>query len=132
MTDKLPKYVLEGEILAIEELDSTEGQWYAHLAMRFTMKRFDDNKRVWEFHFDEKRSVPQRQPVFVVQVLSEILEQQFNRVTAGVDRYLESAHAEYPAPERIERAAPSAIRTPQLKTTPKTKSSVQPKARLIR
>lgn len=89
--DRIPEYELRGEILAIEELDASADVWFAHLAMRFTLVRFEDGKRIWEYDFDERRQVYNRMPVHVVRTLSEILEDEMVTVTQKLDTYFANA-----------------------------------------
>ena len=55
--DRLPDYILDIEINAIEELDVSETEWYAHLALRFTLQRTEDSANVWTYSFDVRRPV---------------------------------------------------------------------------
>lgn len=86
--DRLPDYDLIVEIIAIEELNADEETWFAHLAMRFALVRFSTGKRVWEYSFDRRKEVYNREPVYVVRALSEIAEEEFSTAFAALDAYL--------------------------------------------
>jgi ABC-type uncharacterized transport system auxiliary subunit len=86
--DKLPVYELRAEILAIEELDASAEQWYAHLSMRLTLVRYEDGNHIWEYVFDERKQVYNRQPVFVVRAMSEIAEKELGKAFADLDQQL--------------------------------------------
>ena len=133
MGDKLPEYSLEAEVLAVEELDAAADRWYAHLAIRFTLIRFSDNKQVWGFSFDEKRPVHERKPVFVVRELSTILETQLAKLVDGLDAFLARTHPEYPAPPLLKAVRPE-VRPGATPDKPPTspQKGAEPKARLIR
>jgi len=89
--DRLPQYDFICEVLAIEELNATQDEWYAHLSMRFALLRFDDGTRVWEHTFDARKPVYNRQPVYVVRTMSEIAEEQFNSAFETMDQFLAEA-----------------------------------------
>lgn len=86
--DRLPDYDLIVEIIAIEELNADQETWFAHLAMRFALVRFETGKRVWEYSFDRRKEVYNREPVYVVRALSEIAEEEFGKAFAALDQYL--------------------------------------------
>ncbi|MFC1849622.1 ABC-type transport auxiliary lipoprotein family protein [candidate division CSSED10-310 bacterium] len=91
VTEKLgeatPDFTLTGEIDAIEELDSDDF-WYAHLAMRFQLQRFEDDKIIWTYSFDERRKVTVKEPRIVVRTLSEILDREMMKIIKNLDAFL--------------------------------------------
>ncbi len=70
-----PTYVLDSSVEAIEELEGGD-LWYAHLAMTLRLSRFDDNRAVWQFSFDERRPINRQDLGLVTRALSEILDEQ--------------------------------------------------------
>ena len=86
--EDLPDLELEGEVLALEELDSSESEWYGHLAMRVVLLNYADRKPLWEYSFDEKVLVAERTPIHVVRAVNEILVIQLEKIVEGLDRAL--------------------------------------------
>lgn len=70
-----PSHVLESSVVAIEELQG-EQNWHAHLAMTFRLIRFDDKKVLWQYSFDERRTLNRKDLALVVRAMSEILDEQ--------------------------------------------------------
>lgn len=105
--DRLPDYELSGEVVAIEELDAEE-VWFAHLAMRLSLVRFEDGQIVWQGSFDDRKRVYERQPVFVVKAMSVLLEQQLRAATEQIGAKLaEEAARRGVVP--LERARPAVV-----------------------
>ena len=75
VSDRRPHYELSGQVNAVEELDSVNGRWFAHLDITFTVSHSDDGSRVFEKRYAAKKEVFERRPVFVVRALSEILRE---------------------------------------------------------
>jgi ABC-type uncharacterized transport system auxiliary subunit len=75
VSDRRPHYELSGQLNAVEELDSINGRWFAHLDITFTVSRSEDGTRVFEKRYAAKKEVFERRPVFVVRALSEILRE---------------------------------------------------------
>ena len=86
--DRLPDYALDVDIQAIEELDASATEWYAHLALQFTLQRVSDNKVVWNYSFDTKRPVASNQPVYVVKAMSELLDEELVKAFDDMDKTL--------------------------------------------
>jgi ABC-type uncharacterized transport system auxiliary subunit len=86
--ETMPNYELETEVVGIEEYDSLN-TWYAHLAINFTLVRFQDKKVVLEYSFDEKKEVFNKEPVYIVKALSEILEAQTKILLKKMDEYMQ-------------------------------------------
>lgn len=82
-----PTYVFDSSVQAIEELQGG-GEWYAHLAMTFRLARFDDNKAIWQYSFDERRPLNTQDLGLVVRAMSEILEEQLHIALGQIDAVL--------------------------------------------
>ena len=96
MGAKPPNYVLDSSVEAIEELDGG-GKWFAHLAMTLRLTRFEDNRTVWQFTFDERRPLNEQNVGLVVRAMSEILHEQLQIALPQVDAVV----AGKPLPERV-------------------------------
>ena len=108
--EKLPDYTLESDVIAIEELDSTRDQWFAHLAMRFSLVRYEDKLVVWQYGFDEKKRVYQRDPTYVVKALSDIFREQMQIAVDQMDSYLGSVmDSPKPPPGMAARKVPARV-----------------------
>jgi ABC-type uncharacterized transport system auxiliary subunit len=81
--DRLPDYELQGEVLAIEELDADD-VWFAHLSIRLALVRFADGQAVWSREFDDRQRVYEKKPEFVVRALSELLEKYMRVATVEI------------------------------------------------
>ena len=73
---KPPMYVLDTNVEAIEELQGG-GMWFAHLSMTLRLARFEDNRAIWQYTFDERRPLDKPDVGLVVRAMSEILNEQF-------------------------------------------------------
>ncbi|MBI3180034.1 MAG: membrane integrity-associated transporter subunit PqiC, partial [Deltaproteobacteria bacterium] len=76
-----PTYVLDSSVEAIEELQGGN-LWYAHLAMTFRLARFDANRAIWQYTFDERRPLNRQDLGLVTRAMSEILDEQL-RIALG-------------------------------------------------
>jgi ABC-type uncharacterized transport system auxiliary subunit len=118
--ERLPDYELVAEVLAVEEYDSGP-VWYGHLAMRFELVRFSDKMPLWNYHFDRKRKVFEKQPVYVVRTLSEILADEMARVTAELDRVISADRGVAPTlalpPPPVDDEAPR--KAARIRTSPR-------------
>ncbi len=85
----VPDYELMGEIEAIEEYDSGD-KWYAHLAMSLRLVRFSDRTIVWSYQFDRKQEVFNKEPVYVVRGMSDLMEEEMHRILAGVQEAMDN------------------------------------------
>ena len=88
--DKMPDYMLDVEIQSIEELDVSDREWYAHMALQFTLQRVSDGKNVWTYAFDARRAVADNQPVYVVKAMSELLDAELVKAFQDMDQKLSS------------------------------------------
>lgn len=101
---KPPAYVLHTSVQAIEELQGGD-VWFAHLAMTFRLARFDDNRAVWQYTFDERRPLNKQDLGLVVRAMSEILDEQMNLILPQIDALL----AGKPAPVAPPVTPPAVI-----------------------
>lgn len=110
--DRLPDYLLDIDINAIEELDVSQKEWYAHLSLRFTLQNVEDNRIVWSYEFDSRRAVADNQPVYVVKAMSELLDAELVRTFKDLDETLsQKSLNRHEAPESASSVADAA--TPQ-------------------
>ncbi len=79
-----PDYELSGNIEAIEEYDSEE-YWFAHLAVRFQVKRLSDEKIIYNRAFGQRKRVEERDPAIVVRALSEITDYTASELMTDLD-----------------------------------------------
>lgn len=136
--DKLPDYSLDVEIVAIEELDVSETEWFAHLSLRFNLVRMEDGMTMWTYTFDAKRPVADNRPVYVVKAMSELLDSELTTAFQDLDKKLSSlklpaSHISLPETESPESAAieeSSESAQTEHKTTSKENAVDQPKASL--
>ena len=84
----VPDYELVGEIEAIEEYDSGD-KWYAHLAMSLRLVRFSDRTVIWSYQFDRKQEVFNKEPVYVVRGMSDLMEEEMERILTGVQEAMD-------------------------------------------
>jgi uncharacterized lipoprotein YmbA len=114
--DQSPAYELGAEVLAIEEYDAGDA-WYGHLAMRFDLIRFSDQRVLWHYEFDRKGRVHEQRQVYIVRALSEILRDERKVVTAELDRIISQDRGvpvtlSMPAPAQDNPSAATAPVTP--------------------
>ncbi len=117
--DSPPAYELGAEVMAVEEYDAGDA-WYGHLAMRFDLVRFADQKVIWHYEFDRKRRVHEQRSVYIVRALSEILRDEMLVVTAELDRVISqergvAATLTMPPPaqdDSLPSKAPEALEAP--------------------
>lgn len=91
-----PDYELTGLIDAIEEFDSDE-RWFAHLSIRYQLKRLSDEKIIYTRVFDNRREVNSHTPTDVVKKLSEIMDMNSSLLMQDIDKIL------YEENERLKR-----------------------------
>jgi len=87
LTDHRPDYVMNGQVLAIEEYDNQQ-KWYAHLAITFYLEDTKTKKQVWNRTFDVRKVVAQQEPVYVVRELSYLLEHIMDKVVEDIEHRL--------------------------------------------
>jgi ABC-type uncharacterized transport system auxiliary subunit len=79
-----PDFRLEGTVDAIERFDAGD-LIFGHLAMSFKMVRIEDGQQLWEYSFDERKQVYQKEMVYTVIGLSQIMQSQMNSVVSQLD-----------------------------------------------
>ncbi len=82
-----PDFRLEGTVDALERLDAGDIV-FAHLAMSLKMVRTVDGLQVWETSFDDRKQVYQKEMVYTVLALSQIMQNRMNAAVAGLDSLL--------------------------------------------
>ena len=100
--DKMPDYELDVDITAIEELDASKTEWYAHIAMRISLTEFKSSGNgvvIWSDEIDVKNAVADNQPVYVVKAMSELLDKEMTRAFTQMDRALEARGAKRMNPQ---------------------------------
>jgi ABC-type uncharacterized transport system auxiliary subunit len=113
--DSEPTYELRGEVMAIEEVNSSDEQWLARLSLRLWLTKYGQRRVVWSWEFDETRPVPERSPFFVVKTLSEILASQLEEATRDLDARLESvAGGTEPVPPKVKKPKAPKVTTPEV------------------
>ncbi|NUN15792.1 MAG: membrane integrity-associated transporter subunit PqiC [Myxococcales bacterium] len=129
VTTRAPELDLECEILAIEELDSTESTWFARLALRYSLVRSMDRVVLWEYEFDEKKPVYNHTPAFVVKAMTELFTEQLGKMTDAMDAYLESSNIgiEVRKVPRIVGQTPSVSEPAALERGPQNGGTLDPK-----
>ena len=85
--ERRPDYELFGVIDAIEELDSGD-EWYAHLAFTLRLTRFRGEKVLWSHRVDVKKQVYNKEPVYVVKALSELMEGEMDTIVTSLRTFL--------------------------------------------
>lgn len=104
LSTTLPKYELDCEVLALEELDSTDGARFARLALRCVLIDFETGVQAWTHAFDVKQRVQQRDTHFLVRALSHLMEREVDALVDALDAFLAEATGR-PAPPRLQRPA---------------------------
>lgn len=79
-----PDFRLEGTVDALERFDAGD-LIFGHLAMSFKMVRTGDGTQVWEYSFDERKQVYQKEMVYTVITLSQIMQSRMNSVVSQLD-----------------------------------------------
>lgn len=85
-----PDYQLTCDIQSIEEFDGTQ-VWYAHLAIEYQLVEQKSGQVVWKKLYDLRKSVPQKEPVYVVRELSGLLETMNNSLVQELETQLAKA-----------------------------------------
>ena len=65
-------------------------EWYAHLAFTLRLTRFRGEKVLWSHRVDVKKQVYNKEPVYVVKALSELMEAQMVKVVPKLGDFLNS------------------------------------------
>jgi ABC-type uncharacterized transport system auxiliary subunit len=82
--DTRPDFRIEGMVEAIEKFDARD-LFFAHLAISMKMLRTLDGTQVWEYSFDVRKQVYQREMVYTVQALSSIFQREMDTVVSQLD-----------------------------------------------
>ena len=82
-----PDYELTGKIEALEEYDN-ENVWFAHFSFRLQLTRLHDDRMLYSRRFDDRKQVHQRNPEYVVQELSRIMDVRMSQVLQDIDAVL--------------------------------------------
>ncbi|NMB74290.1 MAG: hypothetical protein GYA21_04075 [Myxococcales bacterium] len=85
--EQRPDYELSGMVEAIEELDAGD-EWFAHLNITLRLSRYGQEQALWTGVIEQRRKVFNKQPVYVVKALSEILEQETGRIIDELAAFL--------------------------------------------
>ncbi len=85
--DTRPQYEMSGVLESIEELDSGN-EWFAHIAFTLRMTRFRSDTVIWSYRVDKKKRVYNKEPVYVVKALSELMEEGMNQVVEDLRGFL--------------------------------------------
>jgi len=87
-----PDFRLEGTVDALERLDAGD-IIFGHLAMSLKMVRTVDGVQVWETSFDDRKQVYQKEMVYTVLALSQILQSRMNAAIADIDSLFSASGA---------------------------------------
>lgn len=79
-----PDFRLEGTVDALERFDAGD-LIFGHLAMSFKMVRTGDGQQVWEYSFDERKQVYQKEMLYTVIAISQIMQSRMNSVVSQLD-----------------------------------------------
>ncbi len=91
--DVRPDYELSGVLQSIEEIDSGN-EWYAHIEFILRVTRYRDGAVVWSHRVDVKKKVYNKAPVYVIKALSELMEEEMNKIVAELRILLRGQLAE--------------------------------------
>ena len=86
-------YILQGRIHAFEEWDEKD-TWYGFVKLEFELRHAKTNEIVWEKVLSRRTTAKQKDPVSVVEAISESLNFVINRSIQGVQIHLVSHRAE--------------------------------------
>lgn len=103
-----PKFVLDGDLQAVEIYDSGEDLWFGHLALSLRLTRFSTGEVLWSYTFDERKEVQTRTFSHAVRTISELM-------IAAIDEAIQSMD-----PLRPPGPARSATSVPIPQTTTST------------
>ncbi len=84
LRDSRPRYVLDGDIQAIELYDSGDDLWFAHIAFSLRLTRFGTGEVLWRFAFDERKEVTTRTFGHGVRALSELYTRALSTALASM------------------------------------------------
>lgn len=125
LSTTLPKYELDCEVLALEELDATDGARFARIALRCVLIDFDTGAQAWTHTFDVKQRVHQRETHFLVRALSHLMEREVDALVDALDAFLGEVTG-LPAPPRLPRVAPTVPAAPDATAGPAASPGADP------
>jgi ABC-type uncharacterized transport system auxiliary subunit len=73
------KYVMGGKLLAFEEWDK-DGQWYGKVAFDVYLRDYQNDRIVWQNHYEKMLPVQQKLPIYVVAAISQALHDCFDNL----------------------------------------------------
>ncbi len=106
--DARPDFRIEGTVEALERFDAGD-VFYGHMAMSFKMLRADTGQQIWEYSFDERKQVYQREMVYTVIALSQIFQNQMNAVVSQLDSVLTVVNGEQIPEQDVPAIRPSPL-----------------------
>lgn len=80
-------YVLRGNIRAFEEWDEA-GEWYGHVSIAFELQDRETGQVLWQKDISEKTKAQKKEPVAVVEAISESLRKVVERAIGEVQQNL--------------------------------------------
>lgn len=86
-------YILQGRVQAFEEWDEKE-TWYGLVKLEFELRHAKTNEIVWKQVFSRKTMAQRKDPVSVVEAISESLNSVINSSIQGVQSHMVSHIAE--------------------------------------
>jgi ABC-type uncharacterized transport system auxiliary subunit len=85
--EQRPDYEITGMLNALEELDSGD-EWFSHLAIQLHLSRFGEEKPIWSYKIDARKRVYNKNPVYVVKSLSELMEEEAGKMISSLAGFL--------------------------------------------
>ncbi len=102
----VPAYALDTSVTALEEMQGGD-QWFAHFAMTVRLSRFEDNRMIWQYSFDQRRPLNTQDLGLVVRAMSEILAEQMRVMLPQIDAVLAGRPLPPPPQPLAEVVTPS-------------------------
>ena len=84
-----PDLTLYTKVHNLEEIDRDK-TWNGRLAMSFTLRDDLSGRTVWEYHFDETKTVPKKEVKVVIYTINEIYNRQIAKMVNSLKLFLES------------------------------------------
>ncbi|MCK5808811.1 membrane integrity-associated transporter subunit PqiC [bacterium] len=88
--DRTPTYTIVSRLVALDEIDS-EDQWFARIAMNFSLVDSKTSDVVVSHTFDERREVKNHEPVYIVRAHSAILEKETEIFLRKMEAFLHNS-----------------------------------------
>lgn len=83
--ERRPDYLIGGDLHAIEIYDS-EGKWYAHLNLIFTLSRFDDGEVIGSYSYEQRQLLRDRTFAEAIRGMSALLDEAFEQFIASLPK----------------------------------------------